>query len=635
MSLQSFGFFGFLLVVAAVYLHLPQRWQSAFLLAASWVFYALAMPSMLPVTIAIAVFTYLCGRGMTAREGARKTAFLRISVVGLLAILAFFKYNGAFASDGGWQAVAMPLGISFYSFAAISYLIDAARGDCEVEKNFIDCALFLNFFATVTQGPICRAGALLPQFKKEHRFDAARTVRALRLMALGLFKLVAVSDVLGLLVDEVFPNYRSYGGPMLVLAAVFYTFQLYFNFSGYSEVARAVGLLLGLELPENFKTPFFATNFSGFWSRWHISFSSWLQDYLFMPLAWADVSGLTGGKISRLPAEFCVFTVFFVSGFWHGNTLPFVVWGLLQASYRLGEELLHRRLGKPKKKAPARVLWAKRAGVFVLWCVSMVFFRVGSSPAAAPLTVGDAFAYLGRCFMGWGPARFASELYAAASGGFYANAIMVAAYSYMALVPIVQPPVIRLCTTKKERLIRMPYQKGSVSKTTKILFPIVVTMLAGLVAPASVALVGFLMFGNLIRECGVLGSLSETAQKSLANLVTLLLGISVAFKMKAELFVTAETLAIIALGLVAFIFDTAGGVLFAKLLNLFLPEGKKLNPMIGAAGNSAFPMSGRVVNKMGLEEDNQNFLLMYSISVNVSGQIASVIAGGLILTLMA
>lgn len=304
MSLQSFGFFGFLLVVAAVYLHLPQRWQSAFLLAASWVFYALAMPSMLPVTIAIAVFTYLCGCGMTAREGARKTAFLRIGVAGLLAILAFFKYNGAFASDGGWQAVAMPLGISFYSFAAISYLIDAARGDCEVEKNFIDCALFLNFFATVTQGPICRAGALLPQFKEEHRFDAARTVRALRLMALGLFKLVAVSDVLGLLVDEVFPNYRSYGGPMLVLAAVFYTFQLYFNFSGYSEVARAVGLLLGLELPENFKTPFFATNFSGFWSRWHISFSSWLQDYLFMPLAWADVSGLTGGKISRLPADF-------------------------------------------------------------------------------------------------------------------------------------------------------------------------------------------------------------------------------------------------------------------------------------------------------------------------------------------
>ena len=338
MSLQSIGFFGFLLIVAAVYLHLPQRWQNPFLLAASWYFYAKAMPAMLPVTIAIAACTYACGRAMQRH----RTAALRVGVIGLLVILAFFKYNGAFAADGGWQAVAMPLGISFYSFAAISYLIDAARGDCEVETNFIDCVLYLNFFATITQGPICRAGDLLPQLQQEHRFDAARTVRGLRLLALGLFKMVAISDVLGLVVDEVFPNYRSYGGPMLILAAIFYTFQLYFNFSGYSEVARAVGLLLGLNLPENFKTPFFATNFSGFWSRWHISFSSWLQDYLFMPLAWADVSGLTGGRIQRLPAEFCVFTVFFVSGFWHGNTLPFVIWGLLQACYRLGITVMEK-----------------------------------------------------------------------------------------------------------------------------------------------------------------------------------------------------------------------------------------------------------------------------------------------------
>ena len=277
MGLQSLQYCAFLVVVAAVYLHLPVRMQPVFLLGASWVFYALAMPAMLPVTIALAVFTYLCGRGLAWRGGAHKTAFLRLGVIGMLGILAFFKYNGLLGGVlHGWRAVAMPLGISFTSFAAIAYLIDATRGDCEVETSFIRLALFLNFFATVTQGPICRAGALLPQFKEEHRFDAARTVRALRLMALGLFKLVAVSDVLGLLVDEVFQNYRSYGGPMLVLAAVFYTFQLYFNFSGYSEVARAVGLLLGLELPENFKTPFFATNFSGFWSRWHISFSSWL-----------------------------------------------------------------------------------------------------------------------------------------------------------------------------------------------------------------------------------------------------------------------------------------------------------------------------------------------------------------------
>ena len=214
----------------------------------------------------------------------------------------------------------------------------------------------------------------------------------------------------------------------------------------------------------------------------------------------------------------------------------------------------------------------------------------------------------------------------------YTGAILVAAYSYMALVPIVQPPIIKLCTTKKERCIRMEYKPANVSKATKILFPIVVTIITGIVAPRAVALIGFLMFGNLIRECGVLNSLSETAQNALANLVTIFLGITVATKMQADMFLKKETLLILLLGLVAFVFDTVGGVFFAKFLNLFTK--KKINPMIGAAGISAFPMSARVVHKMGLEEDNQNFLLMHSIGVNVSGQIASVIAGGLILKIV-
>jgi oxaloacetate decarboxylase beta subunit len=199
----------------------------------------------------------------------------------------------------------------------------------------------------------------------------------------------------------------------------------------------------------------------------------------------------------------------------------------------------------------------------------------------------------------------------------------------MALVPIIQPPVIKLLTTKKERMIRMPYEPASVSQATKILFPIVITIVAGLVAPESVSLVGFLMFGNLIRECGVLNSLSETAQKVLANLITIFLGITVATQMQADKFLSVQTLVILGLGLFAFVFDTAGGVLIAKFLNLFLK--KKVNPMIGAAGISAFPMAGRIVHKMGLKEDPQNFLLMHSMGVNVSGQIASVIAGGLIL----
>jgi oxaloacetate decarboxylase beta subunit len=210
--------------------------------------------------------------------------------------------------------------------------------------------------------------------------------------------------------------------------------------------------------------------------------------------------------------------------------------------------------------------------------------------------------------------------------------ISIAAYSYMSLVPIIQPPVIRALTTKKERLIRMEATAHSVSKTTLILFPIVVTIVAGIVAPSSVALIGFLMFGNLIRECGVLNKLSQAAQNELASLVTILLGIAIAYTMTADKFLNINTLIIIALGLVAFIFDSAGGVLFAKFLNIFFK--KKINPMIGAAGISAFPMSARVIHNMGQKEDQFNFLLMHAVSANVSGQIGSVIAGGIILSLV-
>jgi oxaloacetate decarboxylase beta subunit len=217
-------------------------------------------------------------------------------------------------------------------------------------------------------------------------------------------------------------------------------------------------------------------------------------------------------------------------------------------------------------------------------------------------------------------------------GSKYIGAIAVAAYSYMALVPIIQPFAIRLCTTRKERLIRMPYEPKSVSHTARLLFPIGVTLVAGLVAPASVSLVGFLMFGNLIRECGVLENLSQTAQKELANLITLLLGITIAASMKAESFVNLQTVMIMGLGVLAFVFDTVAGCLFAKLMNLFSKH--KINPMVGAAGISAFPMSSRVIQKMGLKEDPTNHLLMHAVGANVAGQIGSVIVGGVILGLV-
>ena len=259
---------------------------------------------------------------------------------------------------------------------------------------------------------------------------------------------------------------------------------------------------------------------------------------------------------------------------------------------------------------------AAQFGIFFTLCMASIFFPEIDAASIAIIGAAD------------GPTSIAV---ANTLGSKYVGAITVAAYSYMALVPIIQPPVIKLLTTKKERQIKMPYEQKSVSKLTRIMFPIIITIVASAVVPQATALIGFLMFGNLIRECGVLDSLSETAQKVLANLITIFLGISVAFNMTSQQFIKVDTLLILGLGLIAFVVDTAGGVLFAKLLNVF--SKKKINPMIGAAGISAFPMSGRIVHKMALEEDPQNFLLMHSIGVNVSGQIASVIAGGIILNL--
>ncbi|MGN0452930.1 MAG: sodium ion-translocating decarboxylase subunit beta [Ruminococcus sp.] len=259
---------------------------------------------------------------------------------------------------------------------------------------------------------------------------------------------------------------------------------------------------------------------------------------------------------------------------------------------------------------------AAQFGIFFTLCMASIFFEDKDAASIAIIGAAD------------GPTSIAV---ANTLGSNYTGAIMVAAYSYMALVPIIQPPVIKLLTTKKERLIKMPYTQKTVSKLTKICFPIIITIVVSAIVPQATSLIGFLMFGNLIRECGVLNSLSETAQKVLANLVTIFLGISVAFQMTADKFLNLNTIIILVLGLIAFVFDTAGGVIFAKILNIFLKT--KINPMIGAAGISAFPMSGRIVHKMGLAEDPENFLLMHSIGVNVSGQIASVIAGGIILNM--
>ena len=344
MSFQSFSYFAFLPVVAFLYLKVcPKGWQNGLLLAASAVFYWFNRPTgadwpgpwpLVPLAVLAAVCLFVWRMGLALARKEKKGRLLAAAVIALLAVLAVFKYFNFLLpvlplAPGVLHALPFPLGISFYTFAAVSYLVDVARGDMEPEESFVNLAAFLCFFGTITAGPICRAKQLLPQLRAEHRFDASRTVRALQLFALGLFKKVAVADVIMMYVQPIYSDAAGHGGPALLAATVGYTLYLYFDFAGYSEMARASALLLGLDIPENFKTPFFAANFSGFWSRWHISLSSWLQDYLFTPLVWADASRLPliGRRVSRLSPVVCVFIVFFVSGFWHGSTLPFVVWG--------------------------------------------------------------------------------------------------------------------------------------------------------------------------------------------------------------------------------------------------------------------------------------------------------------------
>lgn len=274
----------------------------------------------------------------------------------------------------------------------------------------------------------------------------------------------------------------------------------------------------------------------------------------------------------------------------------------------------------PLLENPLMLLFGAAAqfGIFFTMCTASMFgFTLKQAASIGIIGAADGPTSI------YVASKFAKELL---------GPISVAAYSYMSLVPIIQPPVIKLLTTKSERKIKMNYKPKAVSKKAKIIFPVAITIISGLIAPASVSLIGFLMFGNLIRECGVLNRLSNSAQNELANLVTILLGITIGSTMTADKFLMPSTLVIISMGLIAFIIDTAGGVLFAKILNLFIK--KKINPMVGAAGISAFPMSARVIQKMGQEEDPSNFLLMHAVSANVAGQIGSVIAGGIILALI-
>ncbi|MDL2215529.1 hypothetical protein LJB77_00400 [Ruminococcaceae bacterium OttesenSCG-928-N02] len=378
------------------------------------------------------VFIYSMARVIERAQGAARRCLEGLGITICLLVLAFFKYNGFFLPTAltalGISRIALPLGISFYTFAGVGYLVDVARGTSPAEKSFCNVALFLCFFGTITSGPICRAGNFLPQLHQARGFNGDACVQALRLALVGFFKHVALANVLGLYVNTVFSTLDAYSGLTLIFSAAMYALQLYFEFSGYSDIACASALFLGLEIPQNFKTPYFATNFSGFWQRWHISLSTWLQDYLFTPLVWSrwpNKLPKLGRFFEKPPILSSLFLVFFISGLWHGNTLPYVVWGLLQGLFRIGEELMHKTLGKAPKKQSAIKKIAKRITVFTLWAISLVFFRLGYEP-------GGSAGMAARSILRWGQGlslpAFVGETFDVITAGFYAKTVMVYLY---------------------------------------------------------------------------------------------------------------------------------------------------------------------------------------------------------------
>lgn len=454
MSFQSVHFLLFLPLAAGAYFLLPARFRRAWLLLASYYYYFFAAPRHLVVLLAGTLFSYLAVRLIGAANSvAARRGWLAFGILGMVAGLCLFKYSGSiepvfshiFEQLGvpfdeaaqnwyrGYFSTAAALGVSFYTFAAVGYLIDVYNKDVPVEKNFLTHALFLGFFPSVASGPIPRAAGLMPQLRDtSRRFDPAGAAAGLRLMATGFFKKLAVSDTLAVFVNYVYADVIAekpeLSGFTLTLAAFLFMLQLYFDFSSYTDIARGAAAIFGVALPENFNTPYYATNFSAFWARWHMSLSSWLQDYIFTPLVWSrwpEKLPVIGKRVQNPPVLSSIAAVFLISGLWHGDTLCFLVWGALMAAYRIGEELLHRTLGKPKKNPKPLARAGKTAVVLLLWMEGLVFFRVGIPASTGPGTVQQAASALLRQFTGISLTQTAAAIWQSVSAIFFNKTYMI------------------------------------------------------------------------------------------------------------------------------------------------------------------------------------------------------------------
>ena len=414
MTFSSPTFLIFLFACAAVYYLLPQKARRVFLLLASYACYLWAIPAYGLVLLAVTGASYGLARATASAPENRRKGLRALSVAAPLLTLLVFKYFNFFADTfaalfgtpglaAPWIA---PLGISFFTLQAISYNLDVCGGKLAPERNFITFALYISFFPQVFSGPLSRAADMLPQYREARAFDYANASAGLQRILTGLFKKIVIADALAVLVDGIYGSLSEYIGLTLAFAVVAFALELYFNFSGYSDIAIGAARLLGYALPENFAAPYFATGIAEFWQRWHISLTSWFRDYVYVPLG-----GSRKGFARKL---LNILLIFALSGLWHGAAWTFVVWGLLNGLFRVGEELLHK-IRPPKKRSRQGIVikTAKRAAVFLLFAASLVFFRAASFPDAL---------YVFRNLFSWAPLSVVKEqLWHLSSNGITTN----------------------------------------------------------------------------------------------------------------------------------------------------------------------------------------------------------------------
>lgn len=400
----AFGFF-FVLVTGAYFL-LPHRFRWMLLLVASCYFYMAFVPKYILILFYLILIDYIMGRRIEAAQGKTKRIYFLISIFANIGTLFVFKYFNFFNENVAALArtlhwsypirsleIILPLGLSFHIFQSLSYVIEVYKGKQKAERHLGIYALYVMFFPQLVAGPIERPQNMLHQFHESHLFDPARFVSGLRLMAWGFFKKVVIADRLGGFVDAVYGSLPGKEGPVLLVAFVFYAFQIYGDFSGYSDIARGSARVLGYELTLNFNRPFFSRSIGDFWRRWHISLSFWFRDYLYFPLAYS------AKKVTRTWLYACLVITFLVSGLWHGAGWTFIVWGGLHGIYLVAgqaSKAVRERvaawtgLGKlARLRAFGQILFT-----FFLACVSWVFFRATSFQ--------DAWYVFSHALRGWG-----------------------------------------------------------------------------------------------------------------------------------------------------------------------------------------------------------------------------------------